>query len=560
MRTRLFDALLSRPSGPTSLVENSLPNVESSNQIRATLTVRQSGVILWDEQPQRRARIRQVIQALGARVIEILDLQRDISSCACCAAALGIGCEPDGAGLRALGDLKRHGIEIVAYGDGTESWSVKLKCLSLLAGARQLLDSSGANFQRQFTEALAHILSAEANKRKEAQQIRSVMREIGMVGSSAAIMHVFRCVLRFSTLSDLPVLISGETGTGKEGLARALHCLDPKRSRGPFVAVNCGAIATPLAESELFGHRRGAFTGADRDRKGLIRSAEGGVLFLDEIGELDAALQAKLLRVLQEGRVLGVGEDRDTKVDVRVLAATNRDLEQLGHQSKFRVDLFHRLNVLSIKVPPLRDRLDDLEPLTEHFLEKYRSLCSVGRPDIGRDFFDALRQVSLPGTCGSWKISSVRRSSKGAPRPPWASPISLWKPGSNCRKLASLRRRRSRKAQALAIRMHVPSRIMFASCWTRTAGISPVPWRIARGKQSQRPCGGREATKVNRRASLGLHHGVFTTRCANIELRPEVESDPMTTPLLVGSKASSRNGNHLRSHMANVKKCSGNLR
>ena len=378
-------------------MENSLPNVESSNQIRATLTVRQSGVILWDEQPQRRARIRQVIQALGARVIEILDLQRDISSCACCAAALGIGCEPDGAGLRALGDLKRHGIEIVAYGDGTESWSVKLKCLSLLAGARQLLDSSGANFQRQFTEALAHILSAEANKRKEAQQIRSVMREIGMVGSSAAIMHVFRCVLRFSTLSDLPVLISGETGTGKEGLARALHCLDPKRSRGPFVAVNCGAIATPLAESELFGHRRGAFTGADRDRKGLIRSAEGGVLFLDEIGELDAALQAKLLRVLQEGRVLGVGEDRDTKVDVRVLAATNRDLEQLGHQSKFRVDLFHRLNVLSIKVPPLRDRLDDLEPLTEHFLEKYRSLCSVGRPDIGRDFFDALRQVSLPG-------------------------------------------------------------------------------------------------------------------------------------------------------------------
>ena len=123
-----------------------------------------------------------------------------------------------------------------------------------------------------------------------------MMRDIGMVGSSPGIMQVFRCVVRFSALSDLPVLISGETGTGKEGLARALHCLDPKRSRGPFVAVNCGAIATPLAESEFFGHRRGAFTGADRDRKGLIRSAEGGVLFLDEIGELDAALQAKLAR------------------------------------------------------------------------------------------------------------------------------------------------------------------------------------------------------------------------------------------------------------------------
>jgi transcriptional regulator with PAS, ATPase and Fis domain len=218
-----------------------------------------------------------------------------------------------------------------------------------------------------------------------------------MVGNSPAIMQVFRSVVRFSTLSDLPVLICGETGTGKEGLARALHCLDPKRSRGPFVAVNCGAISTPLAESEFFGHRRGAFTGADRDRKGLIRSAEGGVLFLDEIGELDAALQAKLLRVLQDGRVLGVGEDGDTKVDVRVVAATNRDLEEMGQQSKFRVDLFHRLNVLSIKVPPLRDRPEDLEPLTEHFLAKYRSLCSGGHPPVGSDFVDALRQVSLPG-------------------------------------------------------------------------------------------------------------------------------------------------------------------
>ena len=175
-----------------------------------------------------------------------------------------------------------------------------------------------------------------------------------------AMTDVFRSIIRFSTLSDLPVLIVGETGTGKEGLARALHRLDPKRKEGPFVAVNCGAIAAPLAESEFFGHRRGAFTGADRDRKGLVRSAEGGVLFLDEIGELDAALQAKLLRVLQESRVLGVGEDRDIQVNVRVVAATNRDLDQMGQQSRFRADLFHRLNVLSIRVPPLSERADDL--------------------------------------------------------------------------------------------------------------------------------------------------------------------------------------------------------
>src|SRR4029077_16293261 len=129
-----------------------------------------------------------------------------------------------------------------------------------------------------------------------------------------------------------------------------------------------------------FGHRRGAFTGAERDRKGLIRSAEAGVLFLDEIGELDGALQAKLLRVLEENRVLGVGEDREVKVSVRVVAATNRNLEKTGGEECFRADLFHRLNVLSIEVPALRTRLDDLAPLIAHFLEKYRSLCTGALP------------------------------------------------------------------------------------------------------------------------------------------------------------------------------------
>jgi transcriptional regulator with GAF, ATPase, and Fis domain len=378
-------------------VENNEPDVGSSDQIGAKIAVRQWRILLWDQQPHRRARIRQLVDALGARAIEIFDLQRALFSSACCVAAVGTGSEPSGEGMRAIRDLKRQGFEIVAYEDGSEYWSVKLKCFSLLAGAAQLLDSGDAQFDCRFQDALTQILNAEAKKQEEDQDTTSLMRSMGMVGSSTAMTHVFRSVIRFSSLSDLPVLIAGETGTGKEGLARALHKLDPKRRGGPFVAVNCGAIAAPLAESEFFGHRRGAFTGADRDRKGLIRSAEGGVLFLDEIGELDAALQAKLLRVLQESRVLGVGEDRDVKVDVRVVAATNRDLDQMGQQSRFRADLFHRLNVLSIKVPPLRERADDLAPLTEHFLEKYRSLCLGGRPDVGMDFLDALRQVSLPG-------------------------------------------------------------------------------------------------------------------------------------------------------------------
>lgn len=345
-------------------MENNEPDADGPDQFAAKASVPQSSIILWDEQPRRRSRIRQLVKAVGAGVIEILDVQRVTSSSACSVAVVATGTEPDAAGMCAIRDLKRQGFEIVAYEDGSETWSVRLRCLSLLAGAVQLLDSSAANFDCRIQDTLTEMLSVAARHHQEAQQIMSVMREMGMVGRSAAMMHVFRSVIRFSALSDLPVLIAGETGTGKEGLARALHRLDPKRKAGPFVAVNCGAIAASLAESEFFGHRRGAFTGADRERKGLIRSAEGGVLFLDEIGELDVSLQAKLLRVLQENRVLVVGEDRDIAVNIRVVAATNRNLSQMGQQSQFRADLFHRLNVLSIRVPSLCERNDNLAPLT----------------------------------------------------------------------------------------------------------------------------------------------------------------------------------------------------
>jgi transcriptional regulator with GAF, ATPase, and Fis domain len=163
------------------------------------------------------------------------------------------------------------------------------------------------------------------------------------------------------------------------------------------VALNCSAISPGLAESELFGHRRGAFTGADRERKGLIRAAEGGVLFLDEVGELDGALQAKLLRVLQESRVLGVGEEREVAVNVRIIAATNRDLNTMVQRSQFRADLFHRLHILPIHIPPLRERPLDLKPLVEHFLEKHQFLKSAWTPAVTPDFLDALMRLELPG-------------------------------------------------------------------------------------------------------------------------------------------------------------------
>jgi len=211
----------------------------SSDQLGAKVSVRQWRVLLWDHQPHRRARIRRLVSALGARAIEIFDVRSAMFSSACCVAAVATGSEPDGAGMGAIRDLKRQGFEIVAYEDGTESWSIKLRCFSLLAGAGQLLDSSAANFDCRIQDALAELLSVEAKNQGEAQQITSMMRDMGMVGSSAAMMSVFRSVIRFSALSDLPVLIVGETGTGKRR-SRALS--PPARPETKRRAVYCSQL------------------------------------------------------------------------------------------------------------------------------------------------------------------------------------------------------------------------------------------------------------------------------------------------------------------------------
>ncbi len=188
----------------------------------------------------------------------------------------------------------------------------------------------------------------------------------GLVGRSAGMLRVFKQIAH-AAASDVPVLITGETGTGKELVARAIH-RHSGRAQAPFVAVNCGALAEGVLESELFGHVRGAFTGAVSDKKGLFEQAHGGVIFLDEIGETTPAVQVRLLRALEEGEVRPVGASRVVRVDVRVLAASNRDLAADQRTDGFRRDLFFRLNVLEVHVPPLRERREDIGPLVSHFL------------------------------------------------------------------------------------------------------------------------------------------------------------------------------------------------
>jgi sigma-54 specific flagellar transcriptional regulator A len=308
-------------------------------------------------------------------------------------------CTEPGAPLAGeIGALRRIGCIVVCYGDGIRLWPLGRRCQLLLAGALDVLDSAPAEFPRELARTLMRLVSAEAHGRVEDEKIRGVMKRLGVVGRSREMLAVFRWVVRVAALSDLPSLVTGETGTGKEVLVNALHRLDEKRCHGPFVALNCSAINPNLAESELFGHRRGAFTGAEAGRKGLIRSAEGGVLFLDEVGDLDPQLQAKLLRVIQERRVLGVGDEREVDVHVRIIAATNRDLEELVRQGRFREDLFHRLNTLSVRLPPLRQRTEDIEPLVEHFLDKHRPPGRDGQAlSAGPEFIDALKLLRLPG-------------------------------------------------------------------------------------------------------------------------------------------------------------------
>ena len=238
-------------------------------------------------------------------------------------------------------------------------------------------------------------LVSTALKLREKPHSTGSRQSLRLLGNSAAIETIRQTISKLAR-SQAPVYISGESGTGKELVARLIHELGPRRDK-PFVPINCGAIPEDLMESELFGHRKGSFTGATSDKIGLFQAAEGGTLFLDEVADLPLHMQVKLLRAIQEKSIRPVGAPNEITTDVRILSATHKDLHRLVQDGVFRQDLFYRINVIEVRVPPLRERKGDILLLARHFLESIAARNSVAVPTLSPDAESALLQYPFPG-------------------------------------------------------------------------------------------------------------------------------------------------------------------
>ncbi len=302
---------------------------------------------------------------------------------------------PDGEGMALLqvcrdSDLTLPVVMMTAYA------SVELAVEAMRQGA---FDFISKPFTPEVVRAAVQRACDRAALLRENERLKVEVARLGggaeILGESAPIVSVRQQIARVAP-THATVLITGETGTGKELVARALHAAST-RARGPFVAVNCAAFTESLLESELFGHERGAFTGADRAHAGLFETAHRGTLFLDEAGEMSLALQAKLLRVLTDGLVMRVGSTSPRPVDVRVLVATHRDLEQRVREGSFREDLYYRVAVVPIAIPPLRERREDIAPLVEHFLRRSAADLNVPLRRIRPEALEKLTRYPFPG-------------------------------------------------------------------------------------------------------------------------------------------------------------------
>jgi DNA-binding NtrC family response regulator len=321
------------------------------------------------------------------------------------------------AGLDGLGLLKKIKeqypdtlvIMMTAYG------SEKIAVEAMKAGARDYLI-------KPFDNDEVKILVQQALEQQRLQrQVRHLHERLdaafrfdNILGTSPAMQRLFDVVKKVAP-TDLTVLITGESGTGKELIANAIHQNSPRKG-GPFIKVNCAAMVRELVESELFGHERGAFTGATASREGKFAAADGGTLFLDEIGDMPLETQAKVLRVLQEQEFERVGDNRTIKVDVRVIAATNKHLQQMVHEGKFREDLFFRLNVVPLVLPSLRERREDIPLLATHFLKDVAGRYGHGPATFSADAYRLLLSATWPGNVRELK-NVIEASSVLAPGP-----------------------------------------------------------------------------------------------------------------------------------------------
>lgn len=281
---------------------------------------------------------------------------------------------------------------IVAY---KGKFNVEQSCTLISSGISSIVDMEQLDFAVRLTEKIESALDRwnELRGRHEFSETADTADVHGLVGSSAKLTNVLFQAKRAARVSDVPVLIYGESGTGKQRIAEYVHYNDAKRHDRPFLSVNCAAISGSLAESELFGHKKGAFTGATEDRGGYFRSADGGTVLLDEVSELEPSLQPKILRVLQEALVRPVGEDKEYKVDIRIIAATNRDLATLVESGQFRLDLYQRLKVIQLTVPALRDRREDIPELFQAFLRKYENYYDSPVCDVDPQVYSILAET-----------------------------------------------------------------------------------------------------------------------------------------------------------------------
>lgn len=253
-------------------------------------------------------------------------------------------------------------------------------------------------------------LTSNVNLRKEVEDLKSRIidreRYAQLIGESQPVLNVLRLIQKVEK-SNMMVMITGESGTGKEVVAKVIHYNSP-RKREPYIPVNMAAIAEDLIESELFGHEKGSFTGADGKRIGKFEEANRGTIFLDEIGEMDIHLQSRLLRVLQEGTITRVGSNKEIKLDVRVVAATNRNLGLMVKEGKFREDLYYRLQGFLIHLPPLRERGNDIIILAKHFLKEFSTSNNLGKKTFSREVLENLLEYSWPGNVRELKAVAER--------------------------------------------------------------------------------------------------------------------------------------------------------